>query len=277
MKPMIIYGIRQVLKFISCPFNYKMQNKVTMGGGGEKSQLWGRLYPYPRLLLEEERNGWNVRKGMDNSFSSLQQWLTRSSLCPWWEGNQTEELVGERPRPCSGWGFSFSPSVCLRLSLIQTQAESLSINLSKDETPFLEVKSKSFWGERGKKPISQHGGSEARGNSFTGFSSQSEGNSEEMRFQLCKARKTLLTLSICKQKDLSRFRKFFFLLFKFLVMCLLSLLTALLVMGKCNLLERKSEKGKGGGEGPGRVGRGRGKDRDQYQNSNNTVRGHVLL
>ena len=29
-------------------------------------------------------------------------------------------------------------------------------------------------------------------------------------------------------------------------MCLLSLLTALLVMGKCSLLERKAEKGKGG-------------------------------
>lgn len=82
-----------------------------------------------------------------------------------------------------------------------------------------------------------------------------------MRFQLCKARKTLLTLSICKQKDLWRFRKFFFLLFKFLVMCLLSLLIALLVMGNCNLLERKAEKGKGGG-GAGRVGRERGKDRD---------------
>lgn len=39
MRPMIIHGIRQVLKFISCPFNYKMQNKVTIGGGGEKSQL----------------------------------------------------------------------------------------------------------------------------------------------------------------------------------------------------------------------------------------------
>lgn len=38
MRLMIIHGIRQVLKFISCPFNYKMQNKVTIGGGGEKSQ-----------------------------------------------------------------------------------------------------------------------------------------------------------------------------------------------------------------------------------------------
>lgn len=96
-------------------------------------------------------------------------------------------------------------------------------------------------------------------NSFTGFSSQSEGSSEEMRFQLCKARKTLLPCQFAN-KDLWRFRKFF-LLFKFLVMCLLSLLTAFLVMGKCNLLERKAEKGKGEERQAG-WGRERGKDRD---------------
>lgn len=124
---------------------------------------------------------------------------------------------------------------------------------------FSRSKTKKFFGWRWG-PESQHGASEATGNSLTGFRAQSKENSDELRFQFCKARKILLTLSVYKQEGLPRFRAFFFLLFKFLVMHLLSLLTALLVMGKRNLPERKAERDR---EREGRAGRlGRETDRD---------------
>lgn len=52
----LIYLIKQVLKFISCSFNYKCKTRSGIGGRGEQSQLLGRNYLYPRWLLGEERN-----------------------------------------------------------------------------------------------------------------------------------------------------------------------------------------------------------------------------
>lgn len=128
--------------------------------------------------------------------------------------------VGRRKAQALLWLRFLHLPISLSLALCHTDSgwKSLSQPL-KRWTCFLEVKNKSFWGEGVKKPISQHGGSEGRRNSLTGFSSQREGGSEEMRFQLCKARKTLLTLSICKQEDLSRFRTFFFVYYLNSLLC----------------------------------------------------------
>lgn len=198
---------------------------------------------------------------MDNSFSSLQQWLTRSSLCPWWEGNHTEELVGERPRPCSGWGFSFSPSLCLRLSLIQTQAESLSTS-QKMRHLFSRSKIKVFEGRGERNQYPNMEDLKQEGILSQVSAPRVKGAQRRWGFNSAKQEKPFSPCQFANKKIFRGWGKFFFLLFKFLVMCLLSLLTVLFVMGMCNLPERKSEKGKGGGEGPGRVGRERDKDRD---------------
>lgn len=108
-----------------------------------------------------------------------------------------------------------------------------------------------------------------------GFSSQSEGSSEEMRFQLCKARKTLLTLSICKQ-DLSRFRTFFFVYYLNSLLCVCFLYWQHF-LSWVSVVCWKERQRKGKGERKRGRGRQGGKGERRRQNSNNTVRGHVLL
>lgn len=198
-----------------------------MVGGGEQSQILGRNYLYPRLLLEEERNGWNVTKGTDNSYNSLQQWLSRPGLFPWWEGNET----GRASWWEKGTGLALAAAFpSLSVSLIRRLSPSMR-NLFSCSKPFL-------WG---KKPKFQCGRTEATGSSVTGFKSWSEQNSDEMRFQFFAKWEKSFSLYQFANKKIFLGLGYFLLLFKLLVMHLLSLLTAFLVMQKYNLPESERE------------------------------------
>lgn len=200
-----------------------------MGGGGEQRQLLGRNYLYPRWLLEEERNGWNVRKGADNSSNSLRQRPTRPGLFPWWEGNEEGGTGGRKTQALA--------LLLLPLSLSRSLSLGLSFNLSFSEKSFLEVKNNFFF-LRGKNkiPMWRDRSSRKFRHRFQIFKWQ-ELRQDEVS-TLCKVRKILLTLSVCKNEKISPGLGYFLLSLKFLVMHLLYLLTAFPVMKKYNLLER---------------------------------------
>lgn len=145
-------------------FQLYMQNKVQHGRWGRTEPAFREKLSLSRWLLEEERNGWNVRQGTDNSSNSLQQWLTRPGLFPWWEGNERGGSGGRKVQALPLLLFSVSVSFTHSLSLSPSH-----------EKYFLQVK---------KIKQSQRGGTGAAGRSVTGFRSQSEQHSDKMRFQL---------------------------------------------------------------------------------------------
>lgn len=208
-----------------------------MGGGGEQRQLLGRNYLYPRWLLEEERNGWNVRKGTDNSSNSLQQRPTRPGLFPWCDGNEKVETGGRKTQAL--------PLLLLPLSLSHTASHSVSLSISLSvRNLFLRSKIIFFFFLRGKNKIPMWRDRSSRKfcHRFQIFKWR-ELRQDEVS-TLCKVRKILLTLSVCKNK-ISPGLGYFLLSLKFLVMHLLYLLTAFPVMEKYNLLEwgRQSREG----------------------------------
>lgn len=139
------------------------------------------------------------------------------------------ELVGGRHRP---W-----PCCCsLCLSHAACHSVSLSISLSVRNL-FLRSKIIFFF-LRGKNkiPMWRDRSSRKFRHRFQIFKWQ-ELRQDEVS-TLCKVRKILLTLSVCKNEKISPGLGYFLLSLKFLVMHLLYLLTAFPVMKKYNLLER---------------------------------------
>ena len=188
---------------------------------------------------------------MDNSFSSLQQWLTRSSLCPWWEGNHTEELVGERPRPCSGWGFSFSPSLCLRLSLIQTQAESLSTS-QKMRHLFSRSKIKVFEGRGERNQYPNMEDLKQEGILSQVSAPRVKGAQRRWGFNSAKQEKPFSPCQFANKKIFRGWGKFFFYYLNSLL-CVCFLYWQCFLSWECVICRKESQR-KGKGEGRGQAG-----------------------
>lgn len=124
----------------------------------------------------------------------------------------------------------------LPLSLSRSLSLGLSFNLSFSEKSFLEVKNNFFLRGKNKIPMWRDRSSRKFRHRFQIFKWQ-ELRQDEVS-TLCKVRKILLTLSVCKNEKISPGLGYFLLSLKFLVMHLLYLLTASPVMKKYNLLER---------------------------------------
>lgn len=162
-------------------------------------------------------------RSLGNRCSSLQQRPRRPGLSPW--GQNGEEGTGAR--------------LCMA-------SRSLSLSLpAAADFACLSASMRNLSCLTEKKTKSQCGGTEATGGSVTGYRSQSERLREDEISTLCNLRSILLTLSICKQDFLGLGH--FLLLFKFLVMHLLSLVKAFLFLEKYHLPER--ERKRQGGEG----------------------------
>lgn len=144
------------------------------------------------------------------------------------------ELVGERHRPCP-----CCCSLCLShmQPLTQSHFQSLSVRnlFLRSKIIFLRGKNKILmWRDRSSRKFCHR---------FQIFKGR-ELRQDEVS-TLCKVRKILLTLSVCKNKKISPGLGHFLLSLKFLVMHLLYLLTAFSVMEKYDLLEGGRQSGEG--------------------------------
>lgn len=189
-----------------------------------------------------------------DSFSSLQQWLTKVqplSLLP------TEELVGERLEPCSGWGFCLPISLSPTLSHTDSGWKSLSQPLKRWGV-FLEVKMKVLRGG-GKETNIPIWRSWSKREFFHRFQLPEWRELRGDEVSTLQARKNPSHPVSCKQKDLWRFRKFFYYLNSLLCVCFLYWQHFLSWESVICWKERQRKGKRGGGS---RDGEGRGKDRD---------------